>query len=229
MIQSSQPSSLKLTCSAFLLHLDFVFFPCLFPWRLFKAVLRLRRAFNWRPLSSSSSSLPEPRDLIFSFISLKRFSLFLDLAPSCRRSTSVSDRPRVTLRWKQSGAGFPVAERGWSLNMSHTSITSHPGFLESSGSSDLECRGLSERHGYSWRLYGPVAGTWTSLDAFLNILNSAPTSSSLSETLKSMVEYVSILVGTSPSQKNSTTRHPHSTINALLLYIPQGPLNVSSR
>uniref|UniRef100_A0A673J6G3 Uncharacterized protein n=1 Tax=Sinocyclocheilus rhinocerous TaxID=307959 RepID=A0A673J6G3_9TELE len=76
MIQSSHPSSLKLTCSAFLLHLDLDFLPCRFPWRLLSAVLRLRRALNCSALSSSSSS--SPRDLIFSFISLNKFSLFLD-------------------------------------------------------------------------------------------------------------------------------------------------------
>lgn len=163
MIQSSQPSSLKLTCSAFLLHLDLDFLPCLFPCRLFSAVLRLRRDLNWRPVSSSD--FPVPRDLIFSFISLNRFSLFFDLVyttkmafscwdrpllskPNCFRSISVSDLPSVTLSWRQSW--IPWAEFWWVLNISHTSKTSHPGFVESSGSRDLESSSLSDRQENNW-------------------------------------------------------------------------------
>ncbi|TNN60617.1 hypothetical protein EYF80_029218 [Liparis tanakae] len=98
MIQSSQPSSLKFTCSAFLLHLDLDFFPCLLPCRLLSGVLRRRRGPSpLTPLSDTPSSpaaaattaaaaaaavsffsSADLRDLIFSFISLNRFSLFLE-------------------------------------------------------------------------------------------------------------------------------------------------------
>uniref|UniRef100_A0A671L913 Uncharacterized protein n=1 Tax=Sinocyclocheilus anshuiensis TaxID=1608454 RepID=A0A671L913_9TELE len=126
MIQSSHPSSLKLTCSAFLLHLDLDFLPCRFPWRLLSAVLRLRRALNCSALSSSSSS--SPRDLIFSFISLNKFSLFLD---------------RVT---------------------SHST---------------------------------PEGDGWPSPGGFRNILNSAPTSSSLSERVETSNRYACLRKGES--------------------------------
>uniref|UniRef100_A0A672HTN5 Uncharacterized protein n=1 Tax=Salarias fasciatus TaxID=181472 RepID=A0A672HTN5_SALFA len=51
MIQSSQPSSLKFTCSAFLLHLDLDFFPCRLPCRLLSAVLRRRLGPSPLPLT----------------------------------------------------------------------------------------------------------------------------------------------------------------------------------
>uniref|UniRef100_A0A3B5AXS9 Uncharacterized protein n=1 Tax=Stegastes partitus TaxID=144197 RepID=A0A3B5AXS9_9TELE len=113
MIQSSQPSSLKFTCSAFLLHLDLDFFPCLFPCRLLSTVLRRRRG-------------PSPL-----------FSLFLER------------------------------------------VTSQPALVESSGSRDLECSSLSERQGEVCRSPG----------ALLNILNSAPTSSSFSERVETSNRY----------------------------------------
>uniref|UniRef100_A0A8C2C378 Uncharacterized protein n=1 Tax=Cyprinus carpio TaxID=7962 RepID=A0A8C2C378_CYPCA len=143
MIQSSHPSSLKLTCSAFLLHLDLDFLPCRFPWRLLSAVLRLRRALNCSALSSSSS----PRDSIFSFISLNRFSLFLDRA--CFRSISVSD------------------------------ITSHS---------------------------RPDGDGWPSPGGFRNILNSAPTSSSLSERVETSNRYVCLRKGESVRSSMENTR-----------------------
>uniref|UniRef100_A0A3Q2U8F4 Uncharacterized protein n=1 Tax=Fundulus heteroclitus TaxID=8078 RepID=A0A3Q2U8F4_FUNHE len=77
MIQSSQPSSLKFTWRAFLLHLYLDFLPCLFPCRLLGAVLLRRRGFSPFPSFVGFSSA-DLRDLIFSFISLNRFSLFLE-------------------------------------------------------------------------------------------------------------------------------------------------------
>uniref|UniRef100_A0A8C1QFL0 Uncharacterized protein n=1 Tax=Cyprinus carpio TaxID=7962 RepID=A0A8C1QFL0_CYPCA len=133
MIQSSHPSSLKLTCSAFLLHLDLDFLPCRFPWRLLSAVLRLRRALNCSALSSSSS----PRDSIFSFISLNRFSLFLDRATSHSR---------------------------------------------------------------------PDGDGWPSPGGFRNILNSAPTSSSLSERVETSNRYVCLRKGESVRSSMENTR-----------------------
>uniref|UniRef100_A0A672ZN69 Uncharacterized protein n=1 Tax=Sphaeramia orbicularis TaxID=375764 RepID=A0A672ZN69_9TELE len=124
MIQSSHPSSLKFTCSAFLLHLDLDFFPCLFPCRLLSAVLLRRRG-------------PSPL-----------FSLFLERVRL--RSTSVSDLPRVTRSWKQS----------WFCSR-------------------------SERQGEVCKSPG----------ALLNILNSAPTSSSLSERVETSNRYFCLRSG----------------------------------
>uniref|UniRef100_A0A3Q3C3Z6 Uncharacterized protein n=1 Tax=Haplochromis burtoni TaxID=8153 RepID=A0A3Q3C3Z6_HAPBU len=143
MIQSSQPSSLKFTCRAFLLHLDLDFFPCRFPYT--------PSSFA----TFTSFSLTDLRDLICSFISLNRFSLFLERVPSCLRSTSVSDLPSVTLSWRQS-------------------CTSQPAFVESSRSRDLESSSLE---------------VCKSPGALLNILNSAPTSSSFSERVETSNRY----------------------------------------
>uniref|UniRef100_A0A3B5QZF0 Uncharacterized protein n=1 Tax=Xiphophorus maculatus TaxID=8083 RepID=A0A3B5QZF0_XIPMA len=128
MIQSSQPSSLKFTCRAFLLHLYLDFFPCRFPCRLFGAVLRRRRGGPWPgPSALAGFSSADRRDLIFSFISLNRMAFSccprpLLSRPSRLRSTSSSDLPRAARSWKQS----------WLLcwrcvwNASHTSRTSQP-------------------------------------------------------------------------------------------------------
>uniref|UniRef100_A0A4W5S0P0 Uncharacterized protein n=1 Tax=Hucho hucho TaxID=62062 RepID=A0A4W5S0P0_9TELE len=129
MIQSSHPSSLKLTCRAFLLHLDFDFLPCLFPCRLFNAVLRRRLALNRRPLSSS------------------------DLVP---------------LSWRQ-----------------------------------------------SWLPWRPVGDVCKSPGTFLNILNSAPTNSSLSERVETSNRYFCLRKGEckrSSATVHSTEQH---TINTL--------------
>uniref|UniRef100_A0A3Q2DXL4 Uncharacterized protein n=1 Tax=Cyprinodon variegatus TaxID=28743 RepID=A0A3Q2DXL4_CYPVA len=146
MIQSSQPSSLKFTYRAFLLHLYLDFFPCLFPCRLLCAVLLRRRGPSPVPpfIGFSSTDL---RDLIFSFISLNRFSLFL--------------------------------ERSW-----------------------------------MWR--GPsVCGA---PDALLNILNSAPTSSSFSERVETSNRYFCLLKGeckrlsfpsVTPAEPDSISRLKH--------------------
>uniref|UniRef100_A0A668AFT6 Uncharacterized protein n=1 Tax=Myripristis murdjan TaxID=586833 RepID=A0A668AFT6_9TELE len=157
MIQSSQPSSLKFTCRAFLLHLDLDFFPCLFPCRLLNAVLLLRRG----PSRFTAFSAAAATRMAFSCWDRPLLS-----SPSCRRSTSVSDLPSVTLSWKQSC--FPCC------CMSHTSRTSQPDFMESRGSRDLESSSLD---------------VWKSPGAFLNILNSAPTSSSLSERVETSNRY----------------------------------------
>uniref|UniRef100_A0A3P9BZF3 Uncharacterized protein n=1 Tax=Maylandia zebra TaxID=106582 RepID=A0A3P9BZF3_9CICH len=120
MIQSSQPSSLKFTCRAFLLHLDLDFFPCRFPYT--------PSSFA----TFTSFSLTDLRDLICSFISLNRFSLFLER------------------------------------------VTSQPAFVESSRSRDLESSSLE---------------VCKSPGALLNILNSAPTSSSFSERVETSNRY----------------------------------------
>uniref|UniRef100_A0A3Q3IHG4 Uncharacterized protein n=1 Tax=Monopterus albus TaxID=43700 RepID=A0A3Q3IHG4_MONAL len=141
MIQSSQPSSLKFTCSAFLLHLDLDFFPCLLPCRLLSAVLRRRRGPSpLAPFENTASSSATR----MAFSCWGRPSLF---SPRCLKSTSMSDLPRVTLSWKQSRD------------------------LESS-SLPVVCRELCK---------SPVA--------LLNILNSAPTSSSLSERVETSNRY----------------------------------------
>uniref|UniRef100_A0A8D0A7L6 Uncharacterized protein n=1 Tax=Sander lucioperca TaxID=283035 RepID=A0A8D0A7L6_SANLU len=81
MIQSSQPSSLKFTCSAFLLHLDLDFFPCLFPCLLVSAVLRRRRGpspltpLSATPTPSSAAAFPATAPSSFSF------SRFLERRP----------------------------------------------------------------------------------------------------------------------------------------------------
>uniref|UniRef100_A0A8C7H1D2 Uncharacterized protein n=1 Tax=Oncorhynchus kisutch TaxID=8019 RepID=A0A8C7H1D2_ONCKI len=105
MIQSSQPSSLKFTCNGFLLHLDFDFLPCLFPWRFFNiAVLRLRLALELErgPLSFPFS--PWPINVLPSLLSLKRVCLFLDLVKTtkmaffCCDSLSVLSSMALTSR-----------------------------------------------------------------------------------------------------------------------------------
>uniref|UniRef100_A0A8C9V2M2 Uncharacterized protein n=1 Tax=Scleropages formosus TaxID=113540 RepID=A0A8C9V2M2_SCLFO len=199
MIQSSQPRSLKLTCSAFLLHLDLDFLPCRFPCRLLSAVLRLRRAFAGPPCSSF---ICEPRDLTFSFISLKRFSLFLDLVKTTRmafsrwvrplRSSprclkSASDWPRVASSSKQSCP--PWAEWRPFLNTSHTSKTSHPGLRASWRSRDLESRSRPDPQDTRRRPYSPAWDAGKSSGSSLNILSSAPTSSSLSERAETSNRY----------------------------------------
>uniref|UniRef100_A0A3P8VGR6 Uncharacterized protein n=1 Tax=Cynoglossus semilaevis TaxID=244447 RepID=A0A3P8VGR6_CYNSE len=157
MIQSSQPSSLKFTCSAFLLHLDLDFFPCRLPCRLLSAVLLLRR---------------DLRDLIFSFIS--------PLGWPCPAGT---------------GRSCPAP----------ASKTSHPGLVESSGSRDLES---SNR---------PLVcrGACRSRDPLLNILNSAPTSSSWSERVETSNRYFCLLRG----ESISGTLFIMAQTNFLILYI----------
>uniref|UniRef100_A0A3B3CE09 Uncharacterized protein n=1 Tax=Oryzias melastigma TaxID=30732 RepID=A0A3B3CE09_ORYME len=135
MIQSSQPSSLKFTCRAFLLHLVLDFLPC-----QTSSATRMALSCWLRPLLSS---------------------------PSCRRSTSVSDLLSVTLSWKQR----------CTLNISQTSRTSQPDLVESSGSRDREA---------SSRLEPEVCKP---PGALLNILNSAPTSSSFSERVETSNRY----------------------------------------
>uniref|UniRef100_A0A3P9PKS8 Uncharacterized protein n=1 Tax=Poecilia reticulata TaxID=8081 RepID=A0A3P9PKS8_POERE len=108
MIQSSQPSSLKFTCRAFLLHLYLDFFPCRFPCRLFGAVLLRRRGGpSPSPSALAGFSSADRRDLIFSFISLNRMAFSccprpLLSRPSRLKSTSASDLPCTARSWKQS-------------------------------------------------------------------------------------------------------------------------------
>ncbi|KAL4617144.1 hypothetical protein GN956_G21861 [Arapaima gigas] len=209
MIQSSQPRSLKLTCSAFLLHLDLDFFPCRFPCRLLSAILRRRRAFNRPPSASSARDL---RDPIFSFISLKRFSLFRDLPnttriasscwarpfrpnPRCLRSTSASDWPGAALSSKQSRP--PVAERRPFLNTSHTSRTSHPGCRASRRSRVLESRSRPDGQDAKRRPYAAGSDPGRPSGSFLSIRSSAPTSSSLSERAETSNRYFCLRKGES--------------------------------
>uniref|UniRef100_A0A3B3UW16 Uncharacterized protein n=1 Tax=Poecilia latipinna TaxID=48699 RepID=A0A3B3UW16_9TELE len=136
MIQSSQPSSLKFTCRAFLLHLYLDFFPCRFPCRLFGAVLRRRRG-GPSPRPSALAGFSSATRMAFSCCPRPLLS-----RPSRLRSTSASDLPCTARSWKQS----------WLLcwrcvrNASHTSRTSQPPVsAESAASRDLD-----------WRWKGPA-------------------------------------------------------------------------
>uniref|UniRef100_A0A3Q3KYV7 Uncharacterized protein n=1 Tax=Mastacembelus armatus TaxID=205130 RepID=A0A3Q3KYV7_9TELE len=84
MIQSSHPSSLKFTCSAFLLHLDLDFFPCLFPCRLLSAVLRRRRGPS--PLTPLNDSACPSSSAAFTTAAASSFSfsLFLERVEVCK-------------------------------------------------------------------------------------------------------------------------------------------------
>uniref|UniRef100_A0A3P9DLA1 Uncharacterized protein n=1 Tax=Maylandia zebra TaxID=106582 RepID=A0A3P9DLA1_9CICH len=97
MIQSSQPRSLKFTCRGFLLHLDFDFLPCRFPWRVLDAaVLRLLLALVPGPLSLGLFS--RPSKALPSLLSLKSVCFFIDLVKTTKMRVETSNRYCCLLR-----------------------------------------------------------------------------------------------------------------------------------
>uniref|UniRef100_A0A669CRG2 Uncharacterized protein n=1 Tax=Oreochromis niloticus TaxID=8128 RepID=A0A669CRG2_ORENI len=113
MIQSSQPSSLKFTCRAFLLHLDLDFFPCRFPCRLPSAVLlrRLDTPSSFPAFVESSGS----KDLESSSLEVcKSPGALLNILNSAPTSSSFSERVETSNRYfclrrgecKRSSAGI---------------------------------------------------------------------------------------------------------------------------
>uniref|UniRef100_A0A669PKZ8 Uncharacterized protein n=1 Tax=Phasianus colchicus TaxID=9054 RepID=A0A669PKZ8_PHACC len=159
MIQSSQPSSLKLTCRGFLLQRVFAFFPWpLPPERAAMVVLLfLRLGYASRPGSGGSSKGGPPSTFILSRISLKRFS-FLWVRekatssarswgcgwglpnPSCRGGRRRPERSDTTLSTKHSSLPFG----GLSLRSRSASQTSNTSHLEpaSRASAALESSSL---------------------------------------------------------------------------------------
>lgn len=211
MIQSSQPSSLKLTCSGFLLHLDLFLLPCLFPWRVLDAaVLLLLLALVPGPLSLAFFS--KPSKALPSLLSLNRVCLFLDLVNTTKiaffcwglpclckprrfRSSSLSGLSSMALSSRQKC--FPWLRCCRSLNISHTSNTSHFGLWESCRSSVLEsssCWSWQER---SWISTGSVSDILKFPDTLLYILSSAPSTSAFSERVETSNRYCCLFRGES--------------------------------
>uniref|UniRef100_A0A3Q2WYX6 Uncharacterized protein n=1 Tax=Haplochromis burtoni TaxID=8153 RepID=A0A3Q2WYX6_HAPBU len=172
MIQSSQPRSLKFTCRGFLLHLDFDFLPCRFPWRVLDAaVLRLLLALVPGPLSLGLFS--RPSKALPSLLSLK--SLPCRCSPRRCRSSSLSGLSSTALSSRQKC--FPWLRCCRSLNISHTSSTSHLGLWEPCRSSVLESSSC-----WSWQ-----ERSWIS----------APSTSAFSERVETSNRYCCLLRGES--------------------------------
>uniref|UniRef100_A0A8C3SNG4 Uncharacterized protein n=1 Tax=Chelydra serpentina TaxID=8475 RepID=A0A8C3SNG4_CHESE len=149
-IQSSQPSSLKLTCRAFLLHRVFAFLPCPFPpARAASVVLRLLRGLTGVSWPGSGGS----KNGGFSFLLLcenaTRRALSWGwggglLKPSCPGGSGLPDWSDTTLSMKQSRwpePGLPLPSR----MASHTSNTSQRGEPESRTSAARESHSRAGR------------------------------------------------------------------------------------
>ncbi|TNN42126.1 Protein GDF5OS, mitochondrial [Liparis tanakae] len=209
MIQSSQPRSLKFTCSGFLLHRDLDFLPCLFPWRVLEAaVLLLLLALAPGPLSLAF--LSRPNKALPSLLSLKRVCLFLDRVnttkmaffcwgrpcrcrPRCCRSSSLSGLSSTARSSRQKC--FP-----WcccSLNIPQTSNTSHFGLRGSCRSSVLESSSCRSRQERSWTSTGSVSEILKFPDTLVYILSSAPSTSAFLESVETSNRYCCLLRGRS--------------------------------
>uniref|UniRef100_A0A671F9P1 Uncharacterized protein n=1 Tax=Rhinolophus ferrumequinum TaxID=59479 RepID=A0A671F9P1_RHIFE len=208
-IQSSHPSSLKFTCRAFLLQRSLDFLPCRLPWRLAKAVRRRRR-----PGEGSQTASEEPS---CSRISENRF-LRWDLVNTTSRARSWGGRtlrPKPRLRrsggsgcsgpdarsWASTVSGSPHAARsskhscfqGWWRRPCHTSNTSQPVRGAPCGSRVRASSSRGDRQGKSCTWSGPVGGPQGDAGAWRKSRSSAPTSSSLSESVDTSNKYFCLL------------------------------------
>uniref|UniRef100_A0A674IJT4 Uncharacterized protein n=1 Tax=Terrapene triunguis TaxID=2587831 RepID=A0A674IJT4_9SAUR len=187
-IQSSQPSSLKLTCRAFLLHRVFAFLPCpLPPARAAIVVLRLLLGLEGASWPGSGGS----KNGGFSFLLL------------CEKAT------RRALSW---GWGWGLLNRKhshWpepgfsrqSLMASHTSNTSQRGEPESrmSAARESHSRGGRSALGQAessrwWRAPSRDRAKLRFAGGFRRIRSSAPTTSSVSGRLETSKRYVWVCV-----------------------------------
>uniref|UniRef100_A0A8C0WAH5 Uncharacterized protein n=1 Tax=Castor canadensis TaxID=51338 RepID=A0A8C0WAH5_CASCN len=201
-IQSSQPSSLKFTCRGFLLQRSLDFLPCRLPWRLAKAVRRRRRPGDDTSAEPSCSR-----------ISANRF-LRWDLVNTTSRARSWGDRTlRPKPRLRRSGGGgcwgpcapastssvsrSPQAGRsskhscfqGWWRRPCHTSKTSQPVGGAPCGSRVLVSSSRGDWQGKSCMWSCPASGPQGTARAWRYSRSSAPTNSSLSESVDTSNKY----------------------------------------
>uniref|UniRef100_A0A8C5N1P4 Uncharacterized protein n=1 Tax=Leptobrachium leishanense TaxID=445787 RepID=A0A8C5N1P4_9ANUR len=193
-IQSSQPRSLKFTCSGFLLHLNRDFLPCLLPCRLLKVVLRLLLLLNGN------------------FTTRRAFSCPL-------KFTSMLDVPEVPLNSKQS-CFCGLLEL---CKLLKTSNTSQPGVRVSLRYRVLESSGAWELQEDICRWYKPGEALTISMGALRNTLSSAPTNSSLSDKVDTSNKYLCLTVVIRRSCIRSSTSDPaRKQIRARILYLTLG-------
>uniref|UniRef100_A0A4X1U2D6 Uncharacterized protein n=1 Tax=Sus scrofa TaxID=9823 RepID=A0A4X1U2D6_PIG len=192
-IQSSQPSSLKFTCRGFLLQRSLDFLPCRLPWRLAKAVRRRRRPGEGSQGPASGPSC--------SRISANRF-LRWDLVNTTSRARSWGVRtlrPKPRLRRSGDGGCWGPGTRasasphscfrGWWRRPCHTSKTSQPARGAPCGSRVRASSSRGDRQGKSCTCRGPAGGPPGAAGAWRKSRNSAPTSSSLSESVDTSNKY----------------------------------------
>uniref|UniRef100_A0A8C3I4G6 Uncharacterized protein n=1 Tax=Chrysemys picta bellii TaxID=8478 RepID=A0A8C3I4G6_CHRPI len=183
-IQSSQPSSLKLTCRAFLLHRVFAFLPCpLPPARAAIVVLRLLlglEGVSWPGSGGSKNG---------------GFSFLLLCEKATRRALSWGWGwgllKRKHIRWPEPGFSRQ------SLMASHTSNTSQRGEPESrmSAARESHSRGGPSALGQAessrwWRAPSLDRAKLRFAGGFRRIRSSAPTTSSVSGRLETSKRYV---------------------------------------
>uniref|UniRef100_H0WG76 Growth differentiation factor 5 opposite strand n=1 Tax=Otolemur garnettii TaxID=30611 RepID=H0WG76_OTOGA len=217
MIQSSQPMSLKLTCSAFRLQRALRFLLGRFPWRVASGARRFRRWLN-RYSYTVLSSWPER-----ALISLKNRSRFL-VRPNTRnrafswtcRAARSKPRPRRSTARPRSQASS--SRHSWakflkfrkSFQMSNTSQPdpSRPG-TERTSSKAAGCRPLGQLDSFSWaaRPLG-AAGLALSEDFFRRIRSSAPSSPSFSRALMSNTYLCFLTTGPRSSRENTQKSFP---------------------
>uniref|UniRef100_A0A8C4LA02 Growth differentiation factor 5 opposite strand n=1 Tax=Equus asinus asinus TaxID=83772 RepID=A0A8C4LA02_EQUAS len=232
MIQSSQPMSLKLTCSAFLLQRALGFLVGRLPWRVASEARRFRRWLN-RYSYTVLSSWPER-----ALISLKNRSRFL-VRPNTRnrafswtcRAVRSKPRPRRSTARPRSQASS--SRHSWaeflkfrkSFQMSNTSQPdpSRPG-TERTSSKAAGCRPLGQLDNFSWaaRLLLGAPGLAVSEDFFRKIRSSAPSSPSFSRALMSNTYLCFLTTGPRSSRENTQKSFPATSPRGPVTSRPQG-------
>uniref|UniRef100_A0A8C5K1W4 Predicted gene 15557 n=1 Tax=Jaculus jaculus TaxID=51337 RepID=A0A8C5K1W4_JACJA len=212
MIQSSQPMSLKLTCSAFRLQRALRGLLGLLPCLVASGARRFRRWLN-RYSYTVLSSWPER-----ALISLKKRSLFL-VRPNTRnrafswtcRAARSKPRPRRSTARPRSQASS--SRHSWaeflkfrkSFQMSNTSQPdpSRPG-TERTSSKAAGCRPLGQLDSFSWAARPPLGATGLAVSKgfFRKILSSAPSSPSFSKALMSNTYLCFLTTGPRSSGEN---------------------------
>uniref|UniRef100_A0A2K6NEN5 GDF5 antisense RNA 1 n=1 Tax=Rhinopithecus roxellana TaxID=61622 RepID=A0A2K6NEN5_RHIRO len=218
MIQSSQPMSLKLTCSAFRLQRALRFLLGRLPWRVASGARRFRLWLN-RYSYTVLSSWPDR-----ALISLKNRSRFL-VRPNTRnrafswtcRAARSKPRPRRSTARPRSQASS--SRHSWaeflkfrkSFQMSNTSQPdpSRPG-TERTSSKVAGCRPLGQLDSFSWAARPPpgAADLAVSEGFFCKIRSSAPSSPSFSRALMSNTYLCFLTTGPRSSRENTQKSFP---------------------
>ncbi|KAJ1076387.1 hypothetical protein K5549_002427 [Capra hircus] len=212
-IQSSQPMSLKLTCSAFRLQRALGFLLGRLPWRVARGARRFRRWLN-RYSYTVLSSWPER-----ALISLKNRSRFL-VRPNTRNRAfswtclAARSKPRLRRSMARPRSQASSSKHSWaeflklrkSFQMSNTSQPepSRPG-TERTSNKAAGCRPLGQLDSFSWaaRPLPGATGLAASKGFFRKIRSSAPSSPSFSRALMSNTYLCFLTAGPRSSRENT--------------------------